>query len=150
MGIRKTVVGVELAGRRVRTVSDLIGDRGLGGVMSVEQGDCGPSLLERFGANSFDCVVWADVMEHIVDIHQTMRIIGELVRPGGCIVTSTPNVGYFKHRLTLLRGRFPSTSAPDEGVSQSTDGLIDGGSCTLPDLLSGRATACDPRFWGVS
>jgi SAM-dependent methyltransferase len=122
----KIVAGVDLAEARVRVVSELCIDHDLKGV-DVEQNDGGRDLLERFGENSFDCVVWTDVMEHIVDIHEMMRVIGQLVKPGGCIVTSTPNTGYFKHRLTLLRGRFPSTSAPNEGISLDASGLIDGG-----------------------
>ena len=88
----QSVVGVDLAEPRVRTVSDLIEEHGKSDVISVEQADSGPGLLERFRANSFDCVAWTDVMEHIVDIHETMRFVRELVKPESRSITPTLSI----------------------------------------------------------
>ena len=77
-----------------------------------------------FEDESFDCVVWTDVLEHIPDVWQAFREVVRVLRLGGQLITTTPNVAYFKRRITLLRGRFPVTSGYDEG-------LIPGGDCNL-------------------
>ena len=65
----------------------------------------------------FDCIIWGDVIEHIVDIIGAMRILGSLSRPGTQLVTVTPNVAFLPLRLRLLLGRAPTThtGGSDEG-----------------------------------
>lgn len=72
----------------------------------------------------FDCIVLTDVIEHIADVWQVFQEIVRVLRYGGQLITTTPNVAYFKRRITLLRGHFPVTSGYDEG-------LIPGGGCNL-------------------
>ncbi len=60
----------------------------------------------------FDCIVWADVIEHVVDVIGAMRILARLSRPGTQLVTVTPNVGFLPQRLNILRGRAPNTAVP--------------------------------------
>jgi 2-polyprenyl-3-methyl-5-hydroxy-6-metoxy-1,4-benzoquinol methylase len=62
-----------------------------------------PALAE----GSFDLVLCLDVLEHLVDPWETMRRLQALVRPGGTVIVSLPNVR--NHRVVmplLLRGRF--------------------------------------------
>lgn len=42
--------------------------------------------------NSFDVVVYADVLEHLVDPWESLRRTHSLLAPGGCVVASIPNV----------------------------------------------------------
>jgi SAM-dependent methyltransferase len=67
----------------------------------------------------FDCIVWADVIEHIVDVISALKIIADLSRPGTQLVTVTPNVAVLPNRLRLLLGRAPTTSSRyrDEGFA---------------------------------
>ena len=67
----------------------------------------------------FDCIVWADVVEHIADVIGVMHVLGSLSRPGTQLVTVTPNVASLPHRLHLLLGRAPTTAQryPDEGFA---------------------------------
>jgi methionine biosynthesis protein MetW len=58
---------------------------------------------------SFDCVVYGDVLEHLVDPWQVLRAQYRLVKPGGCVLVSIPNVGYWRVVVGLLRGRFEYT-----------------------------------------
>ncbi len=71
--------------------------------------------LETLGTTAtlpFDCIIWADVIEHIVDVIETMHLVAGLSRPGTQLVTVTPNVAYLPQRLRLLRGWSPNTSLP--------------------------------------
>jgi len=60
----------------------------------------------------FDCIIWADVLEHIVDVIEAMHILAKLSHPGTQLVTTTPNIAFLAHRIKLLRGRAPNTAIP--------------------------------------
>ena len=83
--------------------------------------------LAETAAPPFDCIVWADVIEHVVDVLAVFRDIARLAKPGGFLVTVTPNVASLKRRLALARGRFPSTSGSDEGFGMPEGEMFDGG-----------------------
>jgi len=76
---------------------------------------------------SFDVIMWADVIEHVVDLFAAMREVHRLLAPGGTLLTATPNVAYLPRRLQLLRGRFPGTSAAGEGFRVRPGEMYDGG-----------------------
>ncbi len=89
-------------------------------------------FVERLGGSlTFDCILWADVVEHVVDPLLAFRNIANLCTRGTQLITSTPNIAFFPHRLRLLLGKFPSTSLPihaDEGFTRSSKTiLLDGG-----------------------
>jgi 2-polyprenyl-3-methyl-5-hydroxy-6-metoxy-1,4-benzoquinol methylase len=67
--------------------------------------------LARDDLGTFDCVVTADVLEHLVDPWAVMRRLAELLEPGGTVVVSLPNVQYLKTFLELARGRWPREDA---------------------------------------
>lgn len=70
----------------------------------------------------FDCIVWADVIEHVVDVIGALRTLAQLARPGAQLVTVTPNVAFLPQRLRILRGKAPNTALPwypDEGFSHN-------------------------------
>jgi len=52
-----------------------------------------------------DCIIWADVLEHIIDVIGAMHILAGLSRPGTQLVTVTDNIAFLAQRLNLLRGR---------------------------------------------
>ena len=87
----REVHGVELveeAALRARKVLD-----------SVVIGDVQTMTLP-FAPESFDCVVFADVLEHLVDPGAVLRKVRPLVRPDGIIVCSIPNM---RHYTVLVR-----------------------------------------------
>lgn len=53
-----------------------------------------------------DCVIFADVLEHLVDPWQTLRRYREQIAPGGCCVASIPNVANWRVLYGLLRHRW--------------------------------------------
>jgi SAM-dependent methyltransferase len=59
-----------------------------------------------FTSGSFDAVVFADVLEHLVDPWRVLREGAALITPDGCVVASIPNVQNLDVVWRLLRGRW--------------------------------------------
>jgi SAM-dependent methyltransferase len=101
------VVGVErdpalasAAGRRL--------DRVVAGDAADLPGDLG----------RFDCIVAADVLEHLPDPWTALRDAVRLLEPGGTVVVSLPNVRFFETFWELgVRGRWPRR---DQGIFDRT------------------------------
>lgn len=53
-----------------------------------------------------DCVIFADVLEHMVDPWTALARWGPRLRPGGCVVVSLPNVAHASVQKALWRGRW--------------------------------------------
>jgi GT2 family glycosyltransferase/SAM-dependent methyltransferase len=53
-----------------------------------------------------DCVIFADVLEHLVDPWEVLRRWHEVLRPGGALLCSLPNVTHGEVLWDLLRGRW--------------------------------------------
>jgi methionine biosynthesis protein MetW len=64
---------------------------------------------------AFDAVTCLDVLEHVLDPPHLLRELARVLRPGGVLVLTTPNIRYYGFLLTLLGGRFPRTSGDSEG-----------------------------------
>jgi 2-polyprenyl-3-methyl-5-hydroxy-6-metoxy-1,4-benzoquinol methylase len=58
---------------------------------------------------TFDVVVFADVLEHLVDPRAALRSCASILAPGGTVLYSIPNMGHLSVRLDLLAGRFGYT-----------------------------------------
>lgn len=74
-------------------------------------------LVAEFGAASFDVLVFGDVLEHLADPETVLRAAVPLLRPGGSVVISVPNVTHGSLRLALLQGRWRYT---DTGLLDRT------------------------------
>jgi SAM-dependent methyltransferase len=97
--LERTVVGIErdpdlaaVAARRLDRV--IVAD-----LESVDFGEVG----------RFDCVVAADVLEHLSDPWTVLRrAVADALEPGGVVVVSLPNVRFFETFWQLgVRGRWP-------------------------------------------
>jgi 2-polyprenyl-3-methyl-5-hydroxy-6-metoxy-1,4-benzoquinol methylase len=51
----------------------------------------------------FDCLIAADVLEHLVDPWTALRRVTELLEPGATVVVSLPNVAHWAGLLRLVR-----------------------------------------------
>ena len=57
--------------------------------------------------DSFDAVVCIEVLEHLFSPMETMLEIKRVLRPGGVLIATVPNVAYWRRRLDLaLLGRW--------------------------------------------
>jgi SAM-dependent methyltransferase len=59
-----------------------------------------------FAPDPFDCVIVADVLEHLVDPWRVLREAAGLLTPGGCVVASIPNLQNLDVLRRLARGRW--------------------------------------------
>lgn len=77
----------------------------------VYQGDA-DLILGDIDSESLDLVLCLDVLEHLVDPWQTLIRIYKLIRPGGQLIVSLPNVRHYSVVLPLLfKGQWKYTQA---------------------------------------
>ena len=100
-----TVTGIELDEDYARDAEDVLD--------TVLQGDVEQVLAERAGElGSFDLVIAADVLEHLIDPWTALRRAAELLEPGGSAIVSLPNMRYLAVFWQLaVRGRWPRHAA---------------------------------------
>jgi 2-polyprenyl-3-methyl-5-hydroxy-6-metoxy-1,4-benzoquinol methylase len=67
-------------------------------------------LVKEFGEATFDAVVFGDVLEHLRDPLPVLRQARPLLKAGGSVVISVPNIAHGDIRLSLLNGRFDYTN----------------------------------------
>jgi SAM-dependent methyltransferase len=64
-----------------------------------------------FADGSFDCIVYGDILEHLVDPWTTLHSQRRLLTPAGAVVVSIPNVAYWRNVLDIVRGRWEYTAS---------------------------------------
>jgi O-antigen biosynthesis protein len=74
-----------------------------------------PQWVEGLERNSFDYVIFADVLEHLVDPEQTLQESIHLLKDSGEVLISIPNISYVGVIAELLKGDF----------TYRKDGLLD-------------------------
>lgn len=94
-----TVAGVELDPVAAERAAAILGEVLVADLETVD-------LVAHFGPESFDTVVLGDVLEHLRDPLRLLRGAMPLLRPGGSVVISVPNVTHGDLRLALLQGRW--------------------------------------------
>ncbi len=76
------------------------------------------SLVDHFGPAQFDCVVMADVLEHLRDPWRVVRDVVEVAAKGATIIACVPNVRHIDTLFNLVfRGRWPYR---DRGIHDRT------------------------------
>jgi O-antigen biosynthesis protein len=89
------VVGVEYVPEQAARAAELLDE--------VHIGDVGAISLP-YPPASFDCLIYSDVLEHLVDPWAILKRHRELVQPGGTMIVSLPNAQFFAVSLGLIRG----------------------------------------------
>jgi SAM-dependent methyltransferase len=102
------VVGIESDGRAAAEARGVCEDVLVGDVETMAL-----SFPERF----FDVVLCGDVIEHLRDPERFLARVRPLIRPGGKVVLTTPNVANWAMRLALFAGRWRYT---DRGILDRT------------------------------
>lgn len=92
------VVGLE----REATLVDVARARGIA-THQVELDQEAFPLADR----SIDVAVAGEVIEHLVDTDHLLRELARVLRPGGALVVTTPNLASLENRLRLMVGRYP-------------------------------------------
>lgn len=91
------VVGIEMNARAAHIAATVL-DQVV--CASVEE-----TMLEALKP-PFDCIIFGDILEHIVGPWVTLRRFAEYLTPEGQIVASLPNVAHWSIIAGLLRGRW--------------------------------------------
>lgn len=92
-----TYVGIEMYEPMAREAADRITTVHVGNVEKMEL---------DYPAGSFDALICSEVLEHLVDPGATLAKLVALVRPGGLVLASSPNVSHYLIVANLLMGRF--------------------------------------------
>ena len=108
LGVRETV-GVELISG--------VGEEARGKVDRIIIGDI-ETLELPFEPGHFDCVILGDVLEHLRDPWTTLRRLTDLLKGGGQIVASVPNIRFYEVSVPLLF--LGSWEYGDEGILDRT------------------------------
>lgn len=66
---------------------------------------------------SFDALILSEVLEHLVEPWSVLRRLAGVVRPGGLVLASSPNVAHWRVIRELVLGRF---ELKDQGVFDRT------------------------------
>jgi SAM-dependent methyltransferase len=101
---------------------------------------------------SLDCILYGDVLEHLVGPGEVLRRHRRLLKPGGIVLCSVPNVQHHSLLAALLRGDWQYTTA---GLLDSTHlrffsystffkMLLDAG--FAPSLADVVSVPCSPAF----
>jgi 2-polyprenyl-3-methyl-5-hydroxy-6-metoxy-1,4-benzoquinol methylase len=97
------VVGVEYVPAAARAAAPLF-DHMLTG--SIED----PQVLAEVRTLApYDAIIFADVLEHLVDPWGVLAALRPLLAPGGRVLLSVPNIAHWTARANLLLGRFDYT-----------------------------------------
>ena len=105
------VTGIEIDPEMAAVARDRIDHVVEGDVMDVVRGNV---LADQ----RFDCVVLADVLEHLSDPWTSIKLMRDRVEPGGVVVASLPNVRHYSTLLSVfLFKRWPYR---DRGIHDRT------------------------------
>lgn len=102
------VAGIEIVEEAYRRARQVLDAAYLANIEEVEL---------PFEPASFDCIICADVLEHLVEPEQALRKLGALLRDEGVIVISLPNARYHDVLSMLSQGYW---SYVPEGIMDST------------------------------
>lgn len=63
---------------------------------------------KTFCDQKFDCIIFADVLEHLADPFRHVLEAHRFLHPGGCIIISLPNIRHISALYAIFfQGRFP-------------------------------------------
>jgi SAM-dependent methyltransferase len=108
LGIEKNAAAAKIASSSGRVNQLIVGD--------VEEADPVALGLPE-GQPSVDCLIFGDVLEHLVDPWAVLARLARLVRTGGQILACIPNVQHYSIIVNLLRGLW---TYQDEGLLDRT------------------------------
>jgi len=83
----KKIVGIE--------ISKEAGDKATQYYDELIVGDV-ENLQLKYPDGYFDCIIYADVLEHLIDPWKVIKEQRKYLSEGGCIVASIPNIRYYK------------------------------------------------------
>jgi SAM-dependent methyltransferase len=111
-GAGHTVVGIDLADANLQRLRALR-------VLAVKSNLDAPL---PFADGVFDTVVCSEILEHIFSPDQLLREILRVLKPGGRVILTVPNLHCFRNRLDVLLGKY-TPFVEFRVCADATDGL---------------------------
>lgn len=84
--------------------------------------DC--EVLPEAGG-SFDLVIASEVIEHLIQPDHVLAELARVLRQGGHVVLTVPNVAFWRFRVQALCGHVPSVTADDRHLHSFNASLLD-------------------------
>lgn len=69
------------------------------------------NLTLPFSEGYFDCIIFADILEHLCKPQEVLKKYRRYLADSGCVISSIPNVRYYKLIIRLLRGSWDYADA---------------------------------------
>ena len=104
----KQVVGIEMNGEMARQAQTVLDHVIVGDVQKIEL---------PFDQQYFDCIICADVLEHLYDPWSVLKKLKTYLNDSGYLLLSLPNVQHWSMILKLLAGKW---HYQPEGILDST------------------------------
>jgi len=105
-----------------------------------------------FDNNFFDVIVIDQVMEHIKNIHHLIIEIDRILKPGGRLIISVPNLAAWHNRFLLLIGKQPLcinvSSDHCRGFCKNALKKFINNSTNIKKTISFKGAGFYP-FWGI-
>jgi 2-polyprenyl-3-methyl-5-hydroxy-6-metoxy-1,4-benzoquinol methylase len=101
-------VGVELVPEQAALAADRLTAVHVGAIEDVDL---------PYAPGSFDALICSEVLEHLVDPEAVVARLVRLLRPGGLVFASSPNISHHLIIRSLIFGRFDYA---DQGVMDRT------------------------------
>ena len=102
------VAGIELNASAANAAKDVLDNVVTGDIEKIDL---------PYNDNSFDCIIFADVLEHLVNPLSVLMKVRRLLKIGGIIVTSIPNVQFHGVIHNLIEGNW---TYEKEGILDET------------------------------
>ncbi len=107
-GFRK-IVGIEISQEAANKAKQYYDEMIVGDVEKLEL---------KYPDEYFDCIIYGDVLEHLVDPWKVVSAHKKYLKKGGCIVASIPNIKCYKVlRKLIFKGRW---DYEDAGILDKT------------------------------
>jgi 2-polyprenyl-3-methyl-5-hydroxy-6-metoxy-1,4-benzoquinol methylase len=66
-----------------------------------------PAIWSELSGESFDAIIFGDVLEHLKDPLTSLRAAAQLLAPAGVVIISVPNITHADVKVALIKGDFP-------------------------------------------
>lgn len=98
----KDVRDVEVVGIEVNPAAAEEAKKNLDRVYTMDVEAAKPGLSREY----FDCIIFGDVLEHLINPWQTVKDMSDFLAPGGRVIVSLPNIGHWLIIKGLLAGKW--------------------------------------------
>jgi predicted TPR repeat methyltransferase len=95
---------------------DLAAEKAEGRYTKIFRGDVEKIDISNY-KNYFDCIIYGDVLEHLIDPWQLLKKHRESLNDCGFVIASIPNVQYYKIIFDLIMGKW---TYQNQGIMDQT------------------------------